>query len=269
MPPIVAGTGGQVADSAATKIGGCARPMAVSDLDDGYPWPMPLAAVFFDVGETLVDETEAWGGWADWLGVPRLTFFASVGAVLARGDNAPQGTEVRPVFREVLRLVRPDLDVAEVVRERGEADQGFTVDDLYPDALPSLLAVRERGYRIGIAANQPARAEAVLRSSGLPFEWLLISELEGVQKPDAAFFERITEVSGLPAASIAYVGDRVDNDVIPARAAGMVPVHIRRGPWGVLQAEWPGRERAALRLTSLRELPARLPELEAAAAARA
>jgi hypothetical protein len=48
---------------------------------------MPLTAVFFDVGETLVDETEVMGGWADWLGIPRLTFFAAIGAVLARSSD--------------------------------------------------------------------------------------------------------------------------------------------------------------------------------------
>jgi FMN phosphatase YigB (HAD superfamily) len=217
---------------------------------------VPIAAVFFDVGETLVDETGVWGGWADWLGVPRLTFFAALGAVVARGGD----------HREVFRLVRPDLDFAAAARQRGEAEPGFEVEDLYPDALPCLREVREQGYRVGIAANQPARADAVLRRSGLPFEWLLISELEGVQKPDHAFFERITQVTGLPAASIAYVGDRVDNDVIPAHRAGMVAVHIRRGPWGLLQADWPGAERAALHLASLSELPARLRELEAAPA---
>lgn len=228
---------------------------------------MRLAAIFFDVGETLVDETQVWGGWADWLGVPRLTFFAAMGAVLARGSDGLERTEERPMLREVLRLVRPDVDFA-AARQRGDAEQGFTIDDLYPDALPCLLALRERGYRIGIAANQPARADAVIRRSGLPFEWLLISELEGVQKPDPAFFERIMQVTGLPAASVAYVGDRVDNDVIPAHAAGLVSVHIRRGPWGVLQSAWPDVERAALRLDSLRELPARLSELEAAATRR-
>jgi FMN phosphatase YigB (HAD superfamily) len=54
------------------------------------------------------------------------------------------------------------------------------------------------------------------------------------------------------------VGDRVDNDVVPAHHAGMVAVHIRRGPWGVLQADWPGAEHATLRVHSLSELPARL-----------
>ncbi len=206
---------------------------------------MPLTAVIFDVGETLVDETETWGQWADWLGVPRLTLAAALGAVVARGGS----------HREVFRLVRPDLDFAEVLRQRGDEDMGFTVDDLYPDALPTLLAVRDRGYRVGIAANQPARAAEVLRESGLPFEWLLISQLEGVHKPDPAFFERILQMTDLAAESIAYVGDRVDNDVIPADAAGLVAVHVRRGPWGVIQSEWPGVERAALRLGSLAELP--------------
>ena len=58
--------------------------------------------------------------------------------------------------------------------------------------------------------------------------------------------------SGLPAGEIAYVGDRVDNDVEPALAAGMVAVHIRRGPWGYLHEPPP----EALRITSLDELPA-------------
>ncbi|HYW23334.1 MAG TPA: HAD family hydrolase [Terriglobales bacterium] len=227
---------------------------------------MPLTAVFFDIGETLVDETELIGGWADWAGVPRLTFFAAIGAVLARRAEDPRATVDRPVLREVLRMIRPDLDVADALRRRGHAGHVFSVEDLYPDALPCLLAVRDLGYRIGIAANQPAAADAAVRSSGLPFEWLLISDVEGVSKPDPAFFERILQISGLPASAIAYVGDRVDNDVVPAARAGMTAVHVRRGPWGVIQAEWPDAALASLRLGSLAELPGRLSELEAEAA---
>lgn len=225
-----------------------------------YSDAMPITAVFFDVGETLVDETELIGAWADWLGVPRLTFFATVGAVLARGAEQPTGTRDRPVLREVLRLTRPDLDLADALRRPGGA-QVFSVKDIYPDALPCMLAVRDLGYRVGIAANQPAVADAVVRGSGLPFEWLLISGVEGVSKPDPAFFERILQLSGLPASSIAYVGDRVDNDVVPAVHAGMAAVHVRRGPWGVLQAEWPEAALATLRVGSLAELAGRLGEL--------
>jgi HAD superfamily hydrolase (TIGR01549 family) len=214
---------------------------------------MPITAVFFDIGETLVDETEQWGWVADRLEVPRLTFFAAAGAVVAAGEAR--------VLREVLRMVRPDLDAAEALHFRDGRPRGFTADDLYADVRPCLRELRERGYRIGVAGNQPPAADAVLRAAGLPFEWLLISALEGVAKPDPAFFARILDVSGLPASAIAYVGDRVDNDVLPATAAGMTAVHIRRGPWGVVQAQWPGIERAALRLRTLSELPALLDTL--------
>jgi FMN phosphatase YigB (HAD superfamily) len=44
-----------------------------------------IRAVIFDVGETLVDETRAWGEWADWLGVSRLAFFGALGSVIERG----------------------------------------------------------------------------------------------------------------------------------------------------------------------------------------
>lgn len=214
---------------------------------------MPLQAVFFDVGETLVDETEVWGGWADWLGIPRLTFFAALGAVVARGGD----------HRDVFSLVDPALDFDTAARERGTAEAGFDLRCLYPDAAPCLRALRERGYRLGVAANQPALVAPVLERAGLPIEWLLLSGVEGVEKPDPAFFGRMCERTGLPAAAIAYVGDRVDNDVLPALAAGMVAVHVRRGPWGVIQAGWPGAERASVRVASLAELPGRLAELDA------
>ena len=48
---------------------------------------MVLKAVFFDVGETLIDETREWGLWADWLEIPRFTFFAALGMVIARGEH--------------------------------------------------------------------------------------------------------------------------------------------------------------------------------------
>ena len=57
----------------------------------------------------------------------------------------------------------------------------------------------------------------------------------GVSKPDPAFFARTLELLGSPPpADVAYVGDRVDNDVRPSAAAGMRAVWVRRGPWGLL-----------------------------------
>ena len=80
----------------------------------------------------------------------------------------------------------------------------------------------------------------------------------GVAKPAPQFFAAIAELVGVDPGLIAYVGDRVDNDVLPALAAGMVAVHIRRGPWGHLHAGLPGADRADIRIDALSELPRRL-----------
>src|SRR4051812_36607199 len=60
-----------------------------------------IRAVVFDVGECLVDETREYGTWADWLGVPRHTFHAMFGAVIAQGRD----------YRETFLEFRPSFDL--------------------------------------------------------------------------------------------------------------------------------------------------------------
>jgi FMN phosphatase YigB (HAD superfamily) len=214
---------------------------------------MTIRAVVFDVGETLVDETEAWGDWADWLNVPRLTFFAALGGVIARGGD----------HREVFDLVRPGIDLAAEAEARRLAGRRpmVSLDDLYPDAVDCLRELSAAGYRLGIAGNQPAETEEVLRSLDVPLDLVASSERWGVAKPDLAFFDRIVAELRLPPAEIAYVGDRVDNDIEPAVEAGMVAIFIRRGPWAVLQARRDSPPVAAATVDSLAELPAVLRNL--------
>jgi HAD superfamily hydrolase (TIGR01549 family) len=214
-----------------------------------------LKAVVFDVGETIVDETRAWSAWADWLGIPRLTFLAVCGAVIASGN---------PDHREPFRVFRPGLDLAEELRKREAAGVGdrITAEDLYPDAIPCLRTLHEAGYRIGVVGNQPARAEAALTGLGLAIDLVASSDTLGVQKPDLRFFARIAAELDLPPAEIAYVGDRLDNDVRPAAAAGMVAVFIRRGAWAWIQAPTDDPPEAALTVNSLAELPEALARLD-------
>lgn len=209
-----------------------------------------MRAVVFDVGETLVDETRAWSEWADWLGIPRLTFLAVCGAVIERGGD----------HREPFEIFRPGFDVDEGVAKReaaGLADR-VTADDLYPDAADCLRALHDAGYRIGVVGNQPARAQAALADLGLPIDVLATSSHWGVHKPDPRFFARIAAELDLPVSEIAYVGDRVDNDVRPAAAAGMRAIFIRRGPWAWIQAPRGDPPEASLTIESLAELPAAL-----------
>ena len=207
-------------------------------------------AVFFDVGETLVDETTEYGAWADWLGVPHLTLFAVLGGVIVRGEH----------HHRALEIVRPGFDYAREAAARSAAGvpSQFGRDDLYPDAVPCLEALRAAGYLVGVAGNQPVSAERLQRELALPVDVALTAADLGAEKPAPEFFRRLAEATGLPPAEIAYVGDRLDVDVLPAAAAGMTSIFLRRGPWGYLQADRPEAARADIRLASLLDLPAAL-----------
>ncbi len=196
---------------------------------------MALKAVFFDVGETLVDEEGYWGRVARLLGVPRHVVLAGLGATIARGEPHAR-------LYEYLGVERPDA-VDEVVYGRGE---------LYPDAVPCLAHLHADGYVVGVAGNQTVALERWARDEQLPVDVIGSSAGWGVSKPSPAFFERVVAEAGCDPEEVAYVGDRVDNDVVPAAEAGLVAVHVRRGPWGYLQR---GAERAQIRVDSLAELP--------------
>jgi HAD superfamily hydrolase (TIGR01549 family) len=207
---------------------------------------MTVKVVFFDVGETLVDETRLWGAWADWLGVTRLTFFAALGVVIARGEH----------HRRVFDLVRPGIDIAREQAARAAAGRAYTFErgDFYPDAIPCLEDLKRRGYVVGLAGNNPADAEAALRAMNLPVDFVASSARWGVEKPAPEFFARVAELAGTAPSEIAYVGDRIDNDVAPAATAGMLGVFLRRGPWGYIQAGRPEAALARIRIDSLSAL---------------
>lgn len=205
--------------------------------------------ICLDVGETLIDETRLWSIWADELGVPRLAFMSAFGAAVARGR------EHHDVF-SILRLPTWREHIPSVQQRYG----GFQPVDLYPDALSSLARLRELGYRIAVTANQPAERTAELKALGVSAEVMAMSDELRVWKPDPAFFARTLELIGNPdPAAVAYVGDRLDNDVRPSIAAGMRSVWLRRGPWGVIGEDPPAA--TGLIVDSLTELAARVEEL--------
>jgi FMN phosphatase YigB (HAD superfamily) len=108
----------------------------------------------------------------------------------------------------------------------GATEYVFAERDLHADALPCLAALRARGLRLGAAGNMHAVHEDFLRPH---VDFVGSSERWGVEKPDPGFFAHVVEAAGAPAGEILYVGDRVDKDVVPALAAGLHAVRIRRG----------------------------------------
>ena len=211
---------------------------------------LDVDAVVFDVGETLVNEDRAWSAWASWMGVPRSVLFACLGATIARRED----------HRRAFELLDDDFDFEAQRQAKELAGYGWQLDaeDLYPDALPCLAQLSSAGYRLGIAGNQPAAVEHALVAADLPVAFIASSETLAASKPDLAFFERVVDLAGVPPERIAYVGDRVDNDVLPAHDAGMISVFIRRGLWGYIHATWPEAGRADVVISSLGELAALL-----------
>jgi FMN phosphatase YigB (HAD superfamily) len=203
----------------------------------------PLRAAFFDLGETLVSEQRSWEAWADWLGVPRARLFAVMRTVIEQGDH----------HRRIFEILRPGLDPA--AEEAKRASAGVPTHeqlyDFYPDALSCLASLRAAGLRVGVAGNQHATVEAWLRQRLEPDDLIASSGAWGVEKPSPEFFARLIELADEAPEAIAYVGDRVDNDVLPAADAGLVTVFVRRGPWGEVHARWPGVERADIRVDDL------------------
>lgn len=207
-----------------------------------------IRAVVFDVGECLVDETREYGTWADWLGVPRHTFHAVFGAVIAQGRD----------YRETFQAFRPGFDLAAEREARAAAGQPETFDeaDLYPDVRPALTALRTAGLWLGIAGNQTVRAGRILRDLFTDDVDLIgTSDDWGASKPDPQFFHHVTATVPFAPAETLYVGDRLDNDIRPAATAGMPTALIRRGPWGVIQHHHPDAARLpTLRVDALTEL---------------
>jgi HAD superfamily hydrolase (TIGR01662 family) len=178
-----------------------------------------LRAVVFDVGETLVDEERWWRQLAEREGLQPHVIWAALGVTIERGE------EHHELWRH-LGIERPPRWWNEIP---------YALEDLYPDALDCLGRVRELGLRVGIVGNQTETLERWAREAALPADVISSSGSLGVRKPDPSFFAKVVELVECDPRETAYVGDRVDNDVLPALEAGLVAVHVRRGPWGRLQ----------------------------------
>ncbi|BCK53395.1 hypothetical protein NWFMUON74_11670 [Nocardia wallacei] len=202
----------------------------------------------FDVGETLVDETREYGTWADWLGVPRHTFSAVFGAVIASGRD----------YREAFQAFRPGFDLTRERQARIDAGDPETYgeEDLYADVRPALSRLQEMGVWVGVVGNQTVRSGRILRSLNLPTDFVATSDDWGVAKPSVEFFAKVVEVAPCSAGQIVYVGDRIDNDVAPAKKVGMRTAYIQRGPWGwILRDQQVVADMSDWRIRELTELP--------------
>jgi HAD superfamily hydrolase (TIGR01509 family) len=84
-------------------------------------------------------------------------------------------------------------------------------------------------YRLGLLANQPPQIEQVLRDRHMwnLFEVHAISDILGTMKPDRAIFDWALERTGIEASEAMMIGDRLDNDIRPAKELGMQTLWLR------------------------------------------
>lgn len=195
--------------------------------------------VVFDVGETLVDENRLWEAIAEQCGVSVATVCGVLGGLIERGESHHRLWDVLGVER-----VHPRFRIEH--------------RDLYPDALTCIEVARRLGIAVGVAGNQPVGLQDSLSTAGVSADFIGSSAAWGVCKPDPEFFAKIVGAAHVPAHKILYVGDRLDNDVLPAHRAGMKTAHIRRGPWGFLHAQRPEVASADVQIHSLHALAAEL-----------
>jgi FMN phosphatase YigB (HAD superfamily) len=221
----------------------------LEDLVEDRPEPGPDGPapriVAFDIGEVLIDETRVWGVWADLLGVTPLTLAAVLGAAIVQGED----------HEAVFPVVAPNVEWRDFEEEHERRYGGFQDGDLHGDARVCLTELHELGFRIVLVGNQPARRTEQLAALGLPYDAVATSEELGVEKPDPAFFTELLRLCEVTDPNeVLYVGDRADNDVVPAHDAGLRTCWLRRGPWGQLQ-ELPDDVEPDLVLEGLGELP--------------
>lgn len=126
-----------------------------------------------------------------------------------------------------------DLEVAKLL---GLPKQKWYFDEevLYEDAIPCLEQLSKK-YKIGVIANQALGTVERLQQHGILqfIDLVIASDEEGVAKPDPRIFQIALERSGCKPENAVMIGDRIDNDIVPAKRIGMKTVWIKQGFGGL------------------------------------
>lgn len=170
--------------------------------------------VFLDIGSTLVDES---------LAVRRRVERTVAGTGVSAEDFYHCMVELCKTDPKGYQLAAAEFGLQTVPWDSAD-------ERPYPQAAGCLGRLHER-YRIGVVANQVPGCEGRLRAMGLlPYIDLIVASVEeGVSKPDPRIFEIALQRAGCEAQKALMVGDRIDNDIRPARALGMKTVWLRQG----------------------------------------
>ncbi len=176
-----------------------------------------MTTLFFDIGSTLVDESTAYDHHARMMlegsGVTFAQFDEKRREFYKKGKD---GNSETAAFFSLPGRPWPSGD--EVV---------------FPDAAETLEYLKRRGYMLGIIANQSEGTERRLSERGLlSFFSVIEASYEcGLEKPDERIFRKAAADAGCRMEEAWMIGDRLDNDILPAHRLGMKTVWMRSGMW--------------------------------------
>lgn len=170
--------------------------------------------LFFDVGSTLVDEHLAYEH--------RMREMADLA-------NTTYSSVYETAMTFYKQNKKGDLEAAKLLGV--ELPKWHKEDEiLYSDAAKCLEILSGR-YKIGIIANQSLGTKERLEQHGILqyIDLVIASAEEGVAKPDKRIFEIALNRSNCKPDEAVKVGDRIDNDIVPAKRMGMHTVWIKQG----------------------------------------
>ncbi len=170
--------------------------------------------LFFDVGSTIVDEHLAYEH--------RLREIANLA-------NVTYSSVYETAMTFYKQNKKGDLETA---KSLGINLPKWHKEDeiLYSDATKCLEILSSR-YKIGIIANQSLGTKERLKQHGI-FQYIdlvIASAEEGVAKPDKQIFEIALDRSNCKPNNAVMIGDRIDNDIVPAKLMGMHTIWIKQG----------------------------------------
>jgi putative hydrolase of the HAD superfamily len=204
-----------------------------------------IEGVVFDLDGTLLDRRRSferfvrdqWERFANCLQTMDQEEYVQTLIELDRDGYAPR----KSLFTGVIARFRMPSGVAETLLEDYRA--GFpNACVLFPDAARTLSCLRTSGLKLGLITNGSIRMQSrKLQCLALApiFDTILISDAEGISKPDPQIFQRALERLNISPARSVFVGDHPEVDVAGARAAGMQAIW-RRDPNGSRMIEADG-----------------------------
>jgi putative hydrolase of the HAD superfamily len=195
---------------------------------------MPYRAILFDVGGPI-DLEFAWeiavdGAIASACGLEGIRVDQ---AMIDEASEAAVAAFAPDAYAHMVEtLCGGDQRTIDRVRQRVRAMTGnLDVFQLRPEIDGLLRRLSECGLRLGIVANQPQAARERLARAGIGdlFEYQGLSGFTGFSKPDPRAFQAAAAALGVAPADCIMVGDRIDNDIAPAKALGMAAILLRAG----------------------------------------